>query len=336
MNEIMPFRTLPSDIDPLWAGDGAHLPEWFVSALAVPRQEGFIEIDGARVHYMRWGERGKPKVLTTHGFLSHVRCFAFIAPFLAGDYDIVAFDLAGMGDSDMRGKADVDARGREFHEIAEALQLFEGGERPYIVAHSFGSGAALTAVTQRPGSYAGLVICDLMIMRPEIMAEYWSKDRASPGSGDPAKPKRIYPSYEAARERYILSPPQPVGQPFLMDYMAFHSLRREGDGWTWKFSPEVFRRGNKAEEWLTMGERLVNAPGRKAIVHGEKTSLFTEDSRKYICELGGGDIPIVAVPDARHHLMLDQPLAFAAALGAILALWSSGRHAQEYRLPSRR
>ena len=28
-----------SDIDPIWAEDGSHLPDWFVDALAVPPQE---------------------------------------------------------------------------------------------------------------------------------------------------------------------------------------------------------------------------------------------------------------------------------------------------------
>ena len=89
----------------------------------------------------------------------------------------------------------------------------------------------------------------------------------------------------------------------------------------WKFSTEVFRRSNKPDEWLTVGERLVKAPGRKAIVHGGNSQLFTKDSANYIRELGGGNIPIVAVPEARHHLMLDQPLAFATALRSVLSLW---------------
>ena len=321
MNEFAKIEDFPGDIDPVWAGDGSHLPEWFVSALKVPREEGYVEIDGARAHYFRWGDRGKPKVLMTHGFLAHARCFAFIAPFLAEDYDVVAFDLAGMGDSEMRGQADPSARGREFGEIAEALELFADGNRPTIIAHSFGSSAALTAVTQSPEAFSGVVVCDLMIMRPEQLEQYWNLRRSSPGSGDPDKPNKRYPSYEAARERYVLSPPQRVGEPFLLDYLAYHSMRRDGDEWMWKFSTEVFRRSNKPDEWLTVGERLVKAPGRKAIVHGGNSQLFTKDSANYIRELGGGNIPIVAVPEARHHLMLDQPLAFATALRSVLSLW---------------
>lgn len=323
MNEMVTTDRLPEDIDPVWAGDGSHLPEWFVTALNVPREDGYVEIDGAKTRYFRWGGRTKPKILMTHGFLSHARCIAFIAPFLADDYDVVAFDLAGMGDSEMRGRADLVERGREFVQIAEALDMFAGGQKPTIIAHSFGSGAALTAVTQSPEAFSGVVVCDLMIMRPELLEKYWSLRRSSPGSGDPDKPKNRYPSYEAARKRYVLSPPQPVGEPFLLDYMAYHSLRQDGDAWTWKFSPEVFRRSNTPDEWLTVGERLVNAPGRKAIVHGAKSQLFTKDSAEYIQELGGADIPIIAVPEARHHLMLDQPLAFVTALRSVLSFWAN-------------
>ena len=323
MNDMKSVNALPADIDPIWAGDGSHLPEWFITALSVPREEGYVEISGAKVHYFRWGNRDKPKLLMTHGFLAHARCFAFIAPFFAQDYDIVAFDLAGMGDSEMRGSAGTAARGKEFVEIAEALGLFADGHKPTIIAHSFGSGAALTAVTQSPDAFAGVVVCDLMIMRPEMLNGYWNKERSSPGSGNPDKPNRRYPTYEAARERYVLSPSQPVAEPFLLDYIAYHSLRREEGSWTWKFSPEVFRRSNKPEEWLTMGKRLVQAPGRKAIVHGGNSMLFSQDSADYIRDIGGNNIPIITIPEASHHLMLDQPLAFVATLRSVLACWKS-------------
>ena len=37
-----------------------------------------------------------------HGFLAHARCMAFIAPFLAEQHHVVAYDLSGMGDSGVR------------------------------------------------------------------------------------------------------------------------------------------------------------------------------------------------------------------------------------------
>ena len=314
-----------SDIDPIWAEDGSHLPDWFVDALAVPREEGFVTVEGAQIHYLRWGDRAKPGVLMAHGFLAHARCWAFIAPLLAADYHVVAYDLAGMGDSDARVGIDGDGRGREMIAVAEATGLFDGAAPPVIIGHSFGAGVAVTAMTIAAERFAGAINCDLMIMRPEALAAYWRGGRGSPGSGDPNKPASRYPDYPTARARYVLAPPQPAGEPFLMDYMAYHSLRRDGDAWTWKFSPAVFARGNSADEWMTMGRRVAAAPGRLAIIYGEHSALFGRDSAAYLRELGAGAIPIVAVPNARHHLMLDEPLAFATALRSILALWRSAR-----------
>lgn len=312
-----------SDIVPTWAPDPSRLPVWFVNALSVRREEGFVEVDGVRMRYYRWGNPAAPPVLMTHGFLSHARCFAFVAPYLAEDYHVVAYDLSGMGDSEVREECDMVARGREMIGVAEALDLFSHERKPIIVSHSFGSAVSLEALTLAPTAFAGAVLCDLMVLRPALLEIVWEGGRAGPGSGDPNRPHRRYPDYASARERYVLSPPQPVREEFLMDYMAYHSLRREGDAWTWKFSPSVFGPEHARGQWLGMGQRLVAAPGRKGIIYGEQSLLFTKDSVDYVRELGGIDVPMIAVPEARHHLMLDQPLAFIAALRALLFVWST-------------
>lgn len=309
------------DIDPLWAPNPEDLPAWFHSALAVSREEGFVEVEGTRMHYFRWGNPSLPPILMTHGFLAHARCFAFIAPLLAADYHIVAYDLSGMGDSVARPDCDARARGKEMIEVAKALGLFDGPTKPVIVAHSFGSSVGLTAMEMAGEQFAGLIVCDLMILRPEVLDARWSAGHSRPGSGDPDKPQRRYPDYPTARSRYVLSPPQSVGEPFLMDYMAFHSLRPSDGEWTWKFDPEVFRQDKAGQEWRGIGQRLVEVAGRKAIVYGEQSLLFTPDSAKYVRELGGTNIPMVAIPHAAHHLMLDQPLAFTAALRTVLEIW---------------
>ncbi len=311
------------DIDPLWAPRPDDLPGWFHDALAVPREEGFVDVDGTRIHYFRWGDRSRPPILMTHGFLAHARCFAFIAPFLAGDHHVVAYDLSGMGDSANRPGSDPDARGAEMVGLAEALGLFDGPAKPVIIAHSFGASVGLTALALAAERFSGLILCDMMVLRPEVLAERSRQGSTRPGSGDPNKPQRRYPDYATARSRYVLSPPQAAGEAFLMDYMAFHSLRRSGDEWTWKFDPEVFRQDNATQGWQEIGQRLVATPGRKAIVYGEQSALFTADSVDYVRELGGNDIPIVAIPRAHHHLMLDQPLALVTALRTILEIWQS-------------
>jgi len=311
-----------TDIVDIWA-KGQDLPDWFNWALSVPREEGFVEIDGAQIHYFRWGKKGHPPLLITHGFLAHKRCFAFIAPFLAEDYDIVAYDMANMGDSGERLDADNAQRAREMIGVADAMDLFSGPVKPNIVAHSFGSGVGLTAMEQAGDRFAGLIICDLMVMRPEKLRARWEKEgEGRPGNGNTNRPNKVYPDYETARGRYVLSPPQPVGTPFLMEYMAYHSLQEVEGGWSWKFSPQVFKR-DEADQiaWMQAGTRIGQLRHRCAIIYGADSKLFDADSAAFIREEGGADIPIIAVPEAEHHLMLDQPLAFVSALRSVLACW---------------
>ena len=294
--------------------------------MAVPRGEAFVEVGGAKVHYFRWGKRGKPPLLMTHGFLAHARCFAFIAPLLAEEYDVIAYDLAGMGESEMVPGCDGAKRAEDMVALADALDLFSGAVKPTLIAHSFGSGVALTAMEQAGERFAGLIICDLMIMRPEKLKAHFERGGGPPGSGKAGKPTNIYPDYETARGRFILAPPQGVREEFLLEYMAYHSLRQVDDGteqgWTWKFDPQVFARSeNDQKKWQQAAQRIADLPHRQAIIYGQNSKLFDDDSAAYIRELGGGHIPIVAVPEAEHHLMLDQPLAFVAALRSILACW---------------
>lgn len=310
-----------TDIVDLWAGS-QDLPAWFVDAMAVPREEAFVEIDGRKVHYFRWGERGKPPMLLTHGFLAHARCFAFVAPFMAGDYDIIAYDLAGMGDSEIIDDCDNAKRAKGMVAVAEALDLFSGPVKPKIIAHSFGSGVALTAMEMAGERFGGLIICDLMIMRPEKLLAHFSGGGGPPGSGKSDKPNNVYADYETARGRFVLAPPQDVQTPFLLEYMAYHSMHEVEGGWSWKFDPMVFYRSeNDQAQWMHAPQRIADLPHRLAIVYGENSKLFDADSAAYIGELGGGDIPMIAVPNAKHHLMLDQPLAFVTALRSVLTMW---------------
>ena len=304
----------------------AHPPQWLSEALSVPREEGVVDVDGCDIHYFRWGDRSKPAILMLHGFLAHARCFAFIAPYLAKDYHIVAYDHSGMGDSGARELYPEAIRIREALGVAQATGLFDNGKKPTLIAHSFGGHVATAVAHAHADKFAGLIICDLMILRPSYLAAN-TELFAPPGARNAGKPNRIYPDYDSAKLRFKLSPAQAVEHPELFDYMAYHSLRQVEGGWSWKFDPSVFNREpNFEEKWLETAEKVVTAPIRKAIIYGQQSFLFNADSVDYmhemIAEQGTDSFPIVGIPNARHHLMLDQPIAFVSALRTILSVWA--------------
>lgn len=305
----------------------ANPPPWLIDALSVPREEGTIEVDGCDIHFFRWGDPSKPGLLLLHGFLAHARCFAFIAPFLAADYHIVAYDFSGMGDSGSRDSYPEQVRVKELLGVAEQTGLFADGKVPTIVAHSYGGHIGTAAMHAYAERFSGLIICDLMILRPEYLKANAERFRP-PGHLNAGKPNKVYDTFEAAKKRFVLSPKQPVEEPSLFDYMAYHSLRQVDGGWSWKFDPSVFNREQGFEKkWMETAHQVALIPGKRVIIHGQDSVLFNADScdymRETVQELDTQPLPIIGVPVARHHLMLDQPLAFVSALRSVLELWQS-------------
>jgi pimeloyl-ACP methyl ester carboxylesterase len=77
-----------------------------------------------------------------------------------------------------------------------------------------------------------------------------------------------------------------------------------------------------------IAENLSQVRCRVALFRGELSDLVTPDVADYMYELLDRNAPLVEIPQAHHHLLLDQPLAFVSALRAILADW-------EHSLPRR-
>ena len=303
--------------------DAEAVPKWLEHALQVPREEGWVDSGGCAIHYFRWGDPKNPSLLLMHGFLAHARCFAFIAPFLAENYHVVAFDLSGMGDSGVRECYPDAVRAAEVEDVARATGMFDHEVKPVVIAHSYGGHVATTAMTAGSHTlFGGLIICDLMVLRAERLRAHFGKSKPLPS--DPNRPNRIYPDYETAKGRFVLSPKQVVNVPSLFDYMAYHSLRQVEGGWTWKFDPSVFQSDFGQEERIfSQGNIIAATPGRKAVIYGQNSVLFDDDSAEYLKECGAVEVPMISIPGARHHLMLDEPIAFVSALRAILALWAS-------------
>ena len=127
---------------------------------------------------------------------------------------------------------------------------------------------------------------------------------------------KTYPDLETAVEHFHLQPPQPCDNPWIVDHIARHSLREVDDGWTWKFDPSVF-----ARERYTTHEYLPHTRCRLALMHGELSDLVTPEVQEHMEELTGRNAPMVEIPQAYHHIPLDQPLALIAAIRAVLADW---------------
>src|SRR5260221_12337267 len=113
-------------------------------------------------------------------------------------------------------------------------------------------------------------------------------------------------------------PPQSCENDFIVEFIARHSLMPVAGGWTWKFDGAAMgsrRFGEAFRGYL----QTVRCPA--ALIFGEKSALVSRGTAAYMSSLMGPRAPIVGVPEAEHHGLLQQPLAFVAALRMLLESW---------------
>ena len=286
-------------------------PAWFTRALTKRFEDRFIEVDGCRIHYLRWGKPGRPGLLLVHGGFAHAHWWDFIAPFFAQHYYVAAMDLSGMGDSGYRQRYSGDLFAREAMAVCSDAGF---AEWPVIVGHSFGGLVALKAGVSYGQKLTGVVLVDFPLRPPEVQKEHESR-------GPKVGPKETYPSLEAALKRFRLIPPQPCENGFILEYIARHSLSKVDGGWTWKFDEQLFsgfRAGNVAED-------LAKASCRVAAVYGQKSVLFPPEIVHYMAKLLENRVPMICIPGVHHHLFLEQPFAFVDVVRSLLAQWESCR-----------
>ncbi len=296
---------------------GDNLPAWFTQAMKVPREEGRTEIAGCPIHWLRWGNPDNPPVILVHGFLAHARCWAFVAPLLADKFDLIAFDFSGMGDSGHREAYKLHERTDELTAFIKAMNF---ATKPFIVAHSYGGGITIHAQEAFPETFRGIITCDTMMMLPEDLSRFTGGDRKM--SANSSGKQRVYPDWQTAYSRFRLSPEQTCNHPFLFDYLAKHSIKKIDAGWTWKFDPKILiRRAEEQDWWADNADCFTRLPASKGIIYGQKSLLFNEAITGYLREKSAAPFPVVAIPDAHHHVMLDQPIALATAIDAILSTW---------------
>ena len=308
---LAPFELMPGDEE----GQAiTEPPHWFTKAINVVPESRRIDVRGTSIHYLQWGLREKPGLLLVHGNGAHARWWSFVAPFLAREYSVAAMDISGMGDSGWRDEYALEIFAEEQMAVCKDAGFFAHHEPPVIVGHSFGGFITILTGSLYGERLAGTVIVDSPVNPP---------DKPRPGPNSRGLAHKIYPDFESALSRFRLAPPQPCENLYIVDYIARHSLREVdrpegGKGWSWKFDPSIWRRFNLGD----IGARLAATQCRIAIMRGEHSLLLPPEVGDYMFSLLGRAAPIIEVPQARHHVMLDQPLAFVAALRALLADWN--------------
>jgi pimeloyl-ACP methyl ester carboxylesterase len=278
-------------------------PEWFTRAIAAPAESRFTEVDGARIHYLIWNaaDTHKPALLFAHGFRAHARWWSFIAPFFLSRFRVVSMDFAGMGDSGNRAEYTPISFA---HDIVGVLD-HAGFEQATLIGHSFGGGRVARAGAEFPERVTRAIIIDSHM---RLTDEKRSTRPFEIG------PRRVYPTFEAARARFRLVPPENRAAPFILDYVARHSLKETAGGWTWKFDDRLIPKHDDAKA----SDILAKIAAPVTLIYGDASAIVSrKHAHEIVSHLRHGHGPI-AIPESHHHVLLDQPLSLVSALRGVL------------------
>jgi pimeloyl-ACP methyl ester carboxylesterase len=131
----------------------------------------------------------------------------------------------------------------------------------------------------------------------------------------------VYPTLEQALARFRFAPTQTCENVFIADAIARESLKQvtgqSGEGWTWRFDPFLWKNMRRSSSTPL----IPKARCPIALIRGERSRLIRAEDAAYMMSLLPKAAPHVAIPDADHHVMVDQPLALVAALRGLLAGW---------------
>jgi pimeloyl-ACP methyl ester carboxylesterase len=287
----------------------ADAPIWFGRALAIPFTDEHVEVDGCRIHYLAWGARGRRGLVFVHGGGAHAHWWSHVAATFSNEFRVLAIDLSGHGDSGHRAGYALEQWADEVVAVAEPGGI-EG--LPVVIGHSMGGFVSIVTAARHDSRVNAVIICDSPVTEPdpEIGAYHLREAFGRP---------RTYSDPVEAAAHFRTVPSQDHYLDYVMQYVARWSMKAVDGGWQWKFDRRIF-------EQFESGMRYVAEPYleqvkcRLALLRSEN-GLVTPDIGESMYEKLGRVTPVIEIPEAGHHAMLDQPLLLLTALRTLLADW---------------
>ena len=279
--------------------------EWFNESLLSTPTENFVEVEGAKIHYLTWGDNKKPGLFFIHGFSANAHWWDFIAPAFIEDYCVVAIDLSGSGDSDHRETYSQEMYANEIKAVCDDM----GWESADFIAHSMGGSISLNATSIYPEIFKSLYLLDSIVILPPDKVRNYSSNRSM------IRADFIYEDEASAIESFRLIPPQPCRNEFLLNHIAINSYKQTEEGWLLKSDGKMM----KTYQSKDLTETLMAIQCPIYIVYGLMSQIFTQEILDYTVYVG--NIPperVIGVPGTMHHLFVDDPLSVIQELKKLL------------------
>ncbi len=296
-------------LEPTGASVLADSPAWFKRALSVPVEDGFVTVDGCPIHYLAWGDPDQKGLLFVHGGGANAHWWSHVAARFSEDFRVLAMDMSGHGDSGHRDSYSLE----QWTDEAMAVAAHGGiAGPPLIIGHSMGGFVTIVTAAVHSDRLAGVIVCDSPVTEPDPEVSGYHV-------GDAFGRARVYESLDIAATRFRTVPAQEHYLDYVMDNIARNSLRAVEGGWSWKFDRNIFSQFGGSARGVAV-PYLTDVTCRLALLRSEN-GLVTRDIGESMYDMLGRVTPVIELPEAGHHAMLDEPLVLLTAIRSVLADW---------------
>lgn len=318
-------------------------PSWFTEAVDPDdREEGRVWTDdGVEIQFLHWRPLKTHKedgiragnlqpLIFVHGNGANAFWYCPTAPFFRETFDVFAISSSGCGDSGFRDSYNIGHFTDEIMAVCRSLKLFDRPMKPLVVGHSLGAVACTRLALNHGEMFHAIVLCDTRIEdRPPHYFDKQKKRSMAEREASPLYKERdsfkLHPHTVKPGTRFKLAPPQDT-TPYVLDYIARMSADFEERGWRWKGDPNRFRKLDLVTNhpYMNMENmRKAQAKVPLAYIYGEQSFFMTFPSIRETVEKEATKLfPVIPIPHAEHHLLLDEPIAFVTALRALFLLWA--------------
>ncbi|MCZ7532459.1 MAG: alpha/beta hydrolase [Acidimicrobiia bacterium] len=186
----------------------------------------------------------------------------------------------------------------------DLVHLLDGIDHPIVgVGHSSGGAAIARAEVLRPGTFSRMVLIEPIIIPPPY------ERRESPLSRMAVKRRRLFPSAEAARERFARGP-FASWDPTVLDLYIEYGFAPTDKGVTLRCEPkveaEIYREGLNNDTWEYVPQ--INCP--VTIVAGENSDSHQDPYLSLLVERFQ-DVDLVIAKGYGHLVPMESPALIA-------------------------
>jgi pimeloyl-ACP methyl ester carboxylesterase len=261
-------------------------------------QDGFVTVDGLRIHYVDWGTPapGAPAFIMVHGLDRNARTFDHLVPHFAGRYRVIAMDLRGHGESgwDPQARYLVEDHARDLAGLIRQLGL----RQVVLWGNSTGGRVVQVVAAEHPDLVSHVIAEDVGPDRPRQIADAYARRVKQEENG--------WGSIEEATA--ALRSANPTMPAAVIDpYVRYGTRRREDGRIVWKRDPNLVKGFVETDLWRFV--RRIKAP--LLYVIGGRSTIVPPATQAAV-RAALPQARLVTIANAGHYPSEDQPAEFVA------------------------